>query len=285
MNEMMYADNYSRQFQAQDEFFDCLKAIGGRSRWERKRSKDLRLVAITDEDSKIAKELKEQYEQEGLDIGILTDTMENTRLVLKAKDKYYPVRSCAIKTILDRAGISGAVLNRLEKNVYARILNDCLKITKGESLLRISDGKVSAVHGGDCCDYSILDMEQVFAHVVEFLNKTFPGASFLGGFYDHTRASGLWELSRNDELLGAYRKELENCGLDSDDMKAALRVSTSDVGTSGANLYPILLCGPRQNTIALGDPLRLSHENGATLERFDKPVSYTHLDVYKRQRL
>lgn len=272
MNEIMYADNYSRQFQAQDEFFDCLKAIGRRSRWERKRSKDLRLVAFTDEDSKIAKELKEQYEQEGLDIGILTDTMENTRLVLKAKDKYYPVRSCAIKTILDRAGISGAVLNRLEKNVYARILNDCLKITKGESLLRISDGKVSAVHGGDCCDYSILDMEQVFAHVVEFLNKTFPGASFLGGFYDHTRASGLWELSRNDELLGAYRKELENCGLDSDDMKAALRVSTSDVGTSGANLYPILLCGPRQNTIALGDPLRLSHENGATLERFDKQL-------------
>ena len=131
--------------------------------------------------------------------------------------------------------------------------------------MRISDGKVSAVHGGDCCDYSILDMEQVFAHVVEFLNKTFPGASFLGGFYDHTRASGLWELSRNDELLGAYRKELENCGLDSDDMKAALRVSTSDVGTSGANLYPILLCGPRQNTIALGDPLRLSHENGAVV--------------------
>ena len=37
MNEIMYADNYSRQFQAQDEFFDCLKAIGRRSRWERKR--------------------------------------------------------------------------------------------------------------------------------------------------------------------------------------------------------------------------------------------------------
>ena len=48
--------------------------------------------------------------------------------------------------------------------------------------MRISDGKVSAVHGGDCCDYSILDMEQVFAHVVEFLNKTFPGASFFRRF-------------------------------------------------------------------------------------------------------
>lgn len=272
MSEMMYADNYSRQFNAQEEFFDCLKAIGGKSRWERKRSKDLRLVAFTDEDSKIARELKERYEQEGLDTGILTDTMENTRLVLKAKDQYYPVRSCAIKTILDRAGISGAVLNRLDKNVYARILNDCLKITKGESLLRISDGKVSAVHGGDCCDYSILDMEQIFVHVVEFLKNTFPGAEFIGGFYDHTRASGLWELTRNDELLGAYKAELQNCGLDADEMKAAVRVSTSDVGTSGANLYPMLLCGPRQNTIALGDPLKLSHENGATLMQFDKQL-------------
>ena len=55
-------------------------------------------------------------------------------------------------------------------------------------------------------------------------------------------------------------------------MKAALRVSTSDVGTSGANLYPMLLCGPKQNTIALGDPLRLSHENGVTLEQFDKQL-------------
>lgn len=27
MNEMMYADNYSRQFHAQDEFFDCLRRL------------------------------------------------------------------------------------------------------------------------------------------------------------------------------------------------------------------------------------------------------------------
>ena len=266
---MMYADCYSRQFWAQEDFLDFLKKMGAKSRWERKRSKDLKLVALTDEDSKIAKTLKEKYEQEGMDIGILTDTMENTRLVLKAKDQYYPVRSCAIKTILDRAGISGSVLKRLDKNVYARILNDCLKVAKGEALLRISEGKVSAVHGGDCCDYAILDMEQVFLHVVQYLKTTFPGAQFNSGFYDHLGASALWELSRNDELLSSYCTELENCGLSDLEIKAAVRVSTSDVGIGGANLYPMLLYGPRQISIPLGEPIRLGHENGATLERFD----------------
>ena len=266
---MMYADSYSRQFAAQEEFFDFLKKVGGKSRWERKRSKDLRLVAMTGEDSKIVKTLKEQYEEEGMDIGILTDTMENTSLVLKAKDQYYPVRSCAIKTILDRAGISGALLKRLDKSVYARILNDCLKVSKGEALLRISEGKVSAVHGGDCCDYAILDMEQVFLHVVQYLQDTFPGAQFTSGFYDHQGASALWELSRNDELLGSYRTELENCGLDEEEIRAAVRVSTSDVGVGGANLYPMLLYGARQVSIPLGEPLRLGHENGATLDKFD----------------
>ncbi|WP_320952340.1 transposase [Hungatella effluvii] len=273
MNEtMVYADGYSRTFAEQEEFFGFLKQMGGKSHWERKRSKDLWLVAFTDGDSEIAKKLREEYEREGLDLGILSDTMEGTSLLLKAKDRYYPVRSCAIKTILDRAGISGTGLRRLDKNVYARILNDCLKTAKGESLLRISEGKVSAVHGGDCYDYAILDMEQIFHHVVEYLQKEFPGSDFTGGFYDHTRASALWELSRQDELLGAYCAKLEDCGYEPEEMKPALRVTTSDVGVGGANLYPMLLYGPRQNGIPLGEPIRLNHEGGATMEVFDKQL-------------
>ncbi|MFR0802724.1 MAG: hypothetical protein ACLSHX_17745 [Suilimivivens sp.] len=50
--------------------------------------------------------------------------------------------------------------------------------------------------GGDGHDYAVLDMEQIFAMSVEYLQKTFPGCSYLGGFYDHTRAS------RNPEIGG-----------------------------------------------------------------------------------
>ena len=145
MNETrVFADGYRGVFQKQEDFLECLKSIGRNSFWERRNSRNLRLVAITS-GSKVEEELKEKYADEGLDEGIITDTIINTGLLLKVRNQYYPVRSCAIKSILNRAGISGAGLRRVEKSVYARILNDCLKVAKGEALLRISEGKVSAV--------------------------------------------------------------------------------------------------------------------------------------------
>ena len=125
----VFADGYHGVFQKQEEFLECLKSIGRNSFWERRNSKNLRLVAITS-GSKVEEELKEKYADEGLDEDIITDTIINTGLLLKVRNQYYPVSSCAIKSILDRAGISGAGLRRVEKSVYARILNDCLKVAK-----------------------------------------------------------------------------------------------------------------------------------------------------------
>lgn len=62
--------------------------------------------------------------------------------------------------------------------------------------------------GGDCRDYAVLDMEQVFLHSVDYLTKNFKGYSYLVGFYEHDMASDLWELSGEDSLLDAYKKEL-----------------------------------------------------------------------------
>ena len=154
----VFADGYCGVFQNQEDFLECLKSIGRNSFWERKTSRNLRLVALTS-GSKVEDELKEKYADEGLDEDIITDAIINTGLLLKVKNQYYPVRDCAIKSILDRASISGAGLRRVEKGVYAQILNDCLKVAKGEALLRISEGKVSAVLGGDCHDYAVLDIK------------------------------------------------------------------------------------------------------------------------------
>lgn len=51
-------------------------------------------------------------------------------------------------------------------------------------------------------------------------------------------------------------------------MRPGLRFTTSDVGVSGANLYPILLTGGSDRIIPLGDPLKLEHKCGADLEAF-----------------
>ena len=137
MNETrVFADGYRGVFQKQEDFLECLKSIGRNSFWERRNSKNLRLVAITS-GSKVEEELKEKYADEGLDEDIITDTIINTGLLLKVRNQYYSVRSCAIKSILDRAGISGAGLRRVEKSVYARILNDCLKVASCQGDLTV----------------------------------------------------------------------------------------------------------------------------------------------------
>ncbi len=272
MNEAkVFEDRYRQVFTVQEEFLSCLKRIGENSSWRRQKAKNLRLVAITEE-SPIANELKQKYADDGMDERIISDTIVNTGLLLKDRNEYYPVRGCAIKTILDRAGIQGNGLRRVEKNVYARILNDCLKVANGEALIRFSAGKVSAVLSGDCNDYSILDMEEIFLHSVEYLTDNFKGCNYLGGFYEHDMVSALWELSGEDKLLDAYRKELDLHGKNAINMKPVVRITTSDTGMGGANIFPMLVSGSENTVINLGSPIRLEHRYGHDIAEFDQQL-------------
>jgi hypothetical protein len=272
MNEVkIYADSYQARFINQEDFLDFLRGIVRRSFWDRKKTKNLRLISM-DEGCRLSEELKDRYTCDGLDVEIITDTIQNTGLILKVKNQYYPVRDCAIRTILDRAGISGPALRKVGKDVYARILNDCLKVANGEALLRISEGKVSAVLGGDGHEYAILDMEQIFRRSVEYLNAEFKGTSYLGGFYEHHMVSAMWELSGEDGLLDAYCEELKLHDKEPAEMTPVIRITTSDTGASGANIYPMLLSGSRNDTIALGSPLRLEHKAGATMAKFEEQL-------------
>ena len=70
------------------------------------------------------------------------------------------IRSCAIKTILERARVSGNELNKVQKTELAQILNYCMKVAGGDALLRFCEDKISAVHGGNASDYAVLSSVQ-----------------------------------------------------------------------------------------------------------------------------
>ena len=229
MNEAnVYADGYLAVLQRQEDFLDCIRSRMMNSSWDRRKAKTLRFAELTEE-GMIADQIREKCAREGTDEGIIADTVSNTGLVLRIKNEYYPVRSCAIKSILDRAGISGAGLRRLDRSVYARILNDCMKVTKGDALIRLSEGKISAVLGGDGSDYAIIDMEQLFRHTIDYLTANFKGVNYLAGFYEHDKVSAIWELSGETALLDAYQKELALAGKTAE-MTPIVRVTTSDTG-------------------------------------------------------
>lgn len=266
-NQRTYADAFTSVFKEEKAFLDFLRERDDRGDWTKRHTRDLRILPLERENTPEAEPLP-GYTQDDLR-AILADTMENTRLLLKSKDLVVPIRNCAIKTLLERAKISGPALNRLEKPVLARILNHCLRIASGEALLRIADGKLSAVHGGDSSDYAVLEMPELFNRTIRYLNDHFSGCSFAGGFYDHSTATAVWELA-DETLVQSYQNALEQHDVPYGPLKPAIRLSTSDVGVSGANLYPTLYTGGREATIVLGSPLRLEHRGEKTIKDFER---------------
>lgn len=265
MNETrIFADAFETAFATPGELLEFLAERGKKSKWIRKPARMLRLVPISEEAEHMEENAEDDWE------GILKDTQENTKLALRIRGEAYPVRDCAIHTILKRAGISGNGLKRLETGNYAKVVNYCLKVAKGDALIKIADGKVSAVHAGDDSDYRILDMRTVFEVTIQYLNNNFIGNSYVegSGVYDHSVVSAMWELDGNQELLDTYRKALTDHGITAHVISPAVRLTTSDVAASGANLYPMLLCGSGNRTISLGNPIRLPHTNGADISRY-----------------
>ncbi len=266
----VYADNFSQSFVSPGDFLSFLGERARNSSWMTARSRDLAFEAM-DNDTPASGTLPQIT---GSSDEILRDTMENTRLLLKVNGDSYPVRSCALKSVLERARISGYALSKVSKSVFAEILNRCLRVASGDSLIRIADSKVSAVLGGDPKDYAVMEMLPLFEHVCDYVDREFPGNRFVTAHFDHSLATAIWRLDgQADGLLGTYRREVAVRGLDPFGIVPALRFTTSDVGMSGANLYPMFLRGNGDQIIPLGYPVKTDHRSGVDLDYFDSQLN------------
>lgn len=269
--DKVYADNYACSFNDSEQFLDFLAERKEHSRWMKAPSKELEFQAV-EKDTPMGSLFMQVYQNNGK-AGILADTMENTAVLLRVNGESIPVRSCAVKSILERARISGYALNKVKTDVFTQILNYCMNVASGKSLIKVADDKVSAVHGGDEKDYKILDMQAMFEKVKDYLDENFPGNQFMTGHFDHAMATGIWRLDgQADQLLDSYRKELAAKGISNKPITPALRFTTSDTGVSGANLYPTLLVGSNNRLVPLGYPIKTEHKGRADLSFFEEQL-------------
>ena len=236
----IYEDDFACSFRDRNRFLEFLKERKENSFWLKAPSRRLRFQSV-EKDSSLG-DLYMQFFRNIGKAGILEDTMENTSILLSVNGSDYPVRSCALKTILERARISGNALSKVPTRVFTEILNYCMDVASGDSLIKVADEKVSAVHGGDPKDYAVLDILPLFQRVKDFLDT--------------------------------YRREVAAKGLaGKTNVLPALRFTTSDVGVSGANLYPILLMGKSSRIVPLGYPIKTNHKNGVDMDYFNEQLS------------
>lgn len=269
---MYYEDEFYQEFREEAAFCRYLEEVEGRAEWFRVPIRKLQVASA-------AEKADACTPVEGADMESLAkDTMKHSGLVIEAQGRVCQLGISAVKTLKGRARIDGKALAELDRKTLASILNECLKVAKGKALLRFCEGKVRAVLSGDEKDYSILSMPEVYMVASAYVHGDFEHADFLLGTADHSSVTAIWELD-DQRMTGAYQELLTRYGKPGHtELKAAVRITTSDVGASGANIFYSLKGGG--TTIVLGEALKVYHKNRKGLEEFTANME-SIFDYYK----
>ena len=260
---MYVQDSFAKNFADRSQFMSFLDEIEERADWMVCPTDSL-YVTAAEMNPAVCRKIQQTEEGEVL----LNDTRLNTGLFIKANERDYPLGITAMKTLQNRARIYGNALQDLDRPTFAGVLNDCLQVTSGQALLRLQEGKIRAVHGGDPKDYAVLPMPEIFEAANLYLEESYEKVSFSAGYFSHNLVTASWQL-QEPELLDTYRDLLLQYGEQaSEELSACIRVQSSDVASSGANIRCFLLEGPGKRPLILGSEIKLEHTNGATVEKF-----------------
>ena len=139
-------DSYHTQFSDFSAMLSYHEQVRKSSLWERTEVKKLQVAAL-DKTSPLYEDTDSFDPSVSRDA--VEDTAENLKLAIKLRDKFFPLRDTAYKSLLDRAKIGGSALPKLSREKLADVINACLALHKDSALLLIRDEKVSAAHSGD----------------------------------------------------------------------------------------------------------------------------------------
>lgn len=259
-------DSYHTQFSAFPDMLSYHEKIRTDSRWERTEVKNLEVAAL-DKASPLFNDTTSFDSSVSHDA--IEDTAENLKLAIKVKDKFFPLRDTAYKSLLDRAKVGGSALPKLPREKLAELINSCLALHKDSALLLVRDEKVSAAHSGDTRDYSVLEIDQLLDGLQSKMDERFPGNQFSGGYVDHSITSASWTLpDQKTELLDTYTKLLAAEGKTAMAAKLmpGIRFSTSDTGVASAKVSALLV--GLQYPIHIGGMISVEHRRQSKVPDF-----------------
>lgn len=259
-------DNYHTTFDSYEKMLNYHREQTKNSKWYQNKVNSLG-VAPLDKTSSLVGDLGKfapGISQEAVD-----DTVENMGLAMLIDGKYYPIRTTAYKSLLDRAKIGGTALPKLSRTALADVLNACLQLYSVEALLLLRDEKVSAVHSGDTSDYSVLPVNELLECLQAKLDERFVGNCFEFGYCDHSLVSASWKMpNQKEELLGIYTKTLiaQGKSVMAAKLMPGIRFMTSDTGIASAKVSALLIGG--QHPIHIGGCLSIDHRHQSKISDF-----------------
>ncbi len=207
----------------------------------------------------------------------ISDQMADTKLALKYPTgdelKCYPVGPTAYRGVLERVGGTCPALtslketrarNEVSPTDKAAICNMLTKYTKGKSLLLVGDELVLADLSSD---YVRLPFSEILDITENELGEKFEYVRYVRGTVSHESSSAEF-IFQDDEIDSNLLDAFSKIGIDTSDYNAHIKVLTSDVGLSGANIYPFIRSEKTGNQISIGTPIKLEHIGNADMDKF-----------------
>ena len=142
---------------------------------------------------------------------------------------YAGVRGCALRSLYDRLGLGGTIMNRLDKNAMKELINFAIEHPTEDILqVPIVEGKVNAFLSSK---YQRLPALNVFEEVITFLQEHFNEEDFrFNGRWTYYESTGEFELPIEKEVNGKTYTTYLVC-------------QTSDAGYSSVNFRAHLKSG------------------------------------------
>lgn len=188
-----------------------------------------------------------------------------------------PLRYTALKTLCDRAGISGTSIMSYDKRPYhtpisplerATVLSMFLRHFTSKALILVRENKVSAILSGDEKDYTIMPVADLLQILLEELPVKYQKSQFVEGIASHEMVKAIFKIN-DDELEDRIKDSLgaTDTTIDVSGLTVRLELVSSDIGKYSATLIPALQM--RSVTMRIGEPLKLRHK-GSDVKEFHK---------------
>ena len=194
---------------------------------------------------------------------------------IRITSKKLKVAAAGEETCTEVPGIS---LEALEKDTLS---HSRLVLILPERICYIGNSAIKSLKGRariDEKDYAIISMPDMYMVTSAYIHGDYEKATFLNGYADHYSVTASWQLE-DTKLTDVYKELMQNYGRKTDkDIKAVVRITTSDVGVSGANIF-YSLQEPTRNVI-LGNALKVTHKNCKGMEDFTENIE-SIFDYYR----
>jgi len=262
-------DLYSERFDTSEEMLDALKDLAEDTTWERAKANSI-IVSPLDNFPMLAGEIAKER---GCDENAIRDTMSGTKLTTLFNGVTYPLRDTAIKSLLERAEVTGGVIRKLSPEELSQLFAICMPKAKGDALILIRGKKASAILSDNGGGYEYLPMNELMNLTEEMLSERFRDkGKFVVGEIRHDFMLAKYIINE-PALLKEYEVLTKECVYGGEYMPQ-LSIYSSDVGTCSATVAASLRTA-RGATIRINGELAIAHKKGATLEHFGEKLQQT----------